>query len=235
MESMVPHPCESRQGAQMPTSVYRYYDAVGTLIYVGITRQGMGRNVQHNGKAEWWPFVARQEVDHFPTRQAAMLREKDLIRSLRPPFNKQHNPTHAEMREAYLKYALKYSAEMADPLSLYRDLDRQLPMDVISSERGSLVLRSRVEHGPLATLLRNRPERTDVRGKRKYGRVEEVIPNGPTVLVRCFISSPKKVRPPEGGFAQAQLHLTWVHNVKPQYAYIRYITVVEGVLVGAVA
>src|SRR5690349_21062741 len=104
MGSIQPPARAQRQGP-VPTSVYRYYDEHGVLIYVGITKQGMGRNLQHNGRAEWWPYVVRQEVEHFDTRPLAAAREKELIRQFRPPFNKQHNPWHAEVREAYLDFA----------------------------------------------------------------------------------------------------------------------------------
>lgn len=85
-----------------PTSVYRYYDASGVLIYVGITKTGIYRNQQHNASKEWWPFVASQSVDHFPTRSAAHAREVALIQQYRPPFNTHHNNEHVLLRAAYL-------------------------------------------------------------------------------------------------------------------------------------
>lgn len=84
------------------TSVYLYYDARGSLIYVGITKRGQGRQLEHNAKAEWWSFVARQEVEHYGTRDEAALREKFLIRDHRPPFNQRHNKGWEQLRAAYL-------------------------------------------------------------------------------------------------------------------------------------
>lgn len=92
------------EDSDTPTSVYRYYDRFGVLIYVGITKQGMGRNRQHNATQEWWSLVCRQEVEHHPTRRAAEARERELIRQHRPPFNKQHNLGWQEMRAAYLAF-----------------------------------------------------------------------------------------------------------------------------------
>lgn len=85
-----------------PTSVYRFYDARSVLIYVGITSRGVTRQRQHNSDKEWWPFVVAQKVDHFPTRAAAHEREVALIKRWEPPFNKQHNKRHAQLRALYL-------------------------------------------------------------------------------------------------------------------------------------
>ena len=87
-----------------PTSVYRYYDKRGLLLYVGITRRGTARNSEHNASKSWWQHVVRQEVSHYSTRRAAHNMEKELIRQYRPPFNVQHNPGHEEVREAYLAF-----------------------------------------------------------------------------------------------------------------------------------
>lgn len=86
-----------------PTSVYRYYDSAGVLLYVGITSRGPQRNSEHQTK-KWWRFVVRQVVDHHPTRGAAELAEADLIRRFNPPFNTIHNPWAREARAAYLAY-----------------------------------------------------------------------------------------------------------------------------------
>lgn len=83
------------------TSVYLYYDKLGVLLYVGITKRGPVRNDEHTAK-EWWPFVARQEIEHHDSRDVALARETMLIRQNRPPFNKQQNPEHPRLRAAYL-------------------------------------------------------------------------------------------------------------------------------------
>jgi predicted GIY-YIG superfamily endonuclease len=87
-----------------PTSIYRYYDRDGKLIYVGITGAGMIRQTQHNRMADWWRFVSTQEVEHVDTRQDALRRERELIRLHRPPFNKEHNPDWQKLRTAYLAH-----------------------------------------------------------------------------------------------------------------------------------
>ena len=84
------------------TSVYRYYDRHGILIYVGMTSRGAQRQGEHVASKDWWQFVARQEVDHFPTAAAARAHERQTIASRLPPFNTQHNPMHRQQRAAYL-------------------------------------------------------------------------------------------------------------------------------------
>jgi hypothetical protein len=84
-----------------PTSLYKYFDQFGVLIYIGITANGILRNRQHNSDKAWWPYVTRQEVEHLPSRDAALERERDLIEAFMPPFNRQHNPKHAQHRSVY--------------------------------------------------------------------------------------------------------------------------------------
>ena len=86
----------------MSTSVYRYYDGGGVLLYVGITDRGARRNREHNATKEWWRFVSGQKIEHFPSRDAAEARERELIQQFRPPFNIQHNPSHATSRRTYM-------------------------------------------------------------------------------------------------------------------------------------
>jgi predicted GIY-YIG superfamily endonuclease len=84
------------------TSLYQYRDERGFLIYVGITSRGILRQAEHNRRAEWWPFVRTQSVEHFPTRDEALAAERRIIETERPPFNAQHNPDHEVRRAAYL-------------------------------------------------------------------------------------------------------------------------------------
>lgn len=84
-----------------PTSLYRYYDKHDVLVYVGITNRGVGRNHEHSRRAEWWPYVVRQEVEHFPDRARALHAESTLIQKHMPPFNTQHNGRHEEQKALY--------------------------------------------------------------------------------------------------------------------------------------
>lgn len=84
-----------------PTSLYKYYDRDGVLLYIGITGRGMTRNSEHNKTKPWWKFVASQKVEHFSTRKEAAIRERHLIRKMAPPFNKQMNPEFKTANESY--------------------------------------------------------------------------------------------------------------------------------------
>lgn len=73
--------------SDQPTSLYRFYDAEDRLLYVGITNHLMRRTTRHAADKPWFSAVARSEVDHYPTRAAALAREAELIRELQPVHN----------------------------------------------------------------------------------------------------------------------------------------------------
>lgn len=129
-----------------PTSVYRYYDKSGLLLYVGITSRATSRQREHNADKEWWPFVASQQVEHYPTRAAALVRERELIIGFRPPFNRQHNTDHANLRALYM------AARDCLPTPKGRpgDLSGVDPKDAYHSVRGKIPL-TQIETGNLAT------------------------------------------------------------------------------------
>lgn len=142
-----------------PTSVYRYYDRHAVLIYVGITDRDIRRNLEHNKKAAWWPYVVRQEVDHFESRPEALAREKELIRQFRPPFNTQHNPDSPALREAYLAFVA--AGALDDPMVAFRALGAHAPLTVVEQnhELREVVLRTQPTHFAIAQrLLWDRPK-----------------------------------------------------------------------------
>lgn len=73
------------------TSVYRYFDCVGRLVYVGVTKRGVQRAHEHAKTKDWWPLVTGSTVEHFATREEALEREAELIQRHRPLANIQHN------------------------------------------------------------------------------------------------------------------------------------------------
>lgn len=187
MSSMTANPGDALDGAPCPTSVYRYYDRHGLLIYVGITKQGIGRNRQHNGKAEWWQHVVRQEVDHYDSRPAAAKCEKELIGAFRPPFNKQYNADYAATRHAYLAFVA--SLDASEPIyEQYRRSKGLLPLDVVQRDGLSFTLRSRLAHCRLAAAidLRHRSTPIMVVGKgRPVAFVQKVTREGSFIFVHC--------------------------------------------------
>jgi len=153
-----------------PTSLYKYFDTNGSLIYVGITSRGINRNREHNADKLWWQFVTRQEVQHFPDRRAALEAEKTLILQRRPPFNKQHNPGHDELVTEYLKFA--HASRGGDSAGkIMQENYGRMPLEVHSwdPDKNLLLLRSRPEHIRLAVRV-SKPEKlwAQHEGKRAY-------------------------------------------------------------------
>lgn len=87
------------ESTQRGSSVYQYYGVNGALLYVGVTDRGIRRTHEHAESKEWWPLTTGCTIEHFSTREAALAREKHLIRTFRPPFNDQHNPERHLPRE----------------------------------------------------------------------------------------------------------------------------------------
>ncbi len=141
----------ARVASPKPTSLYLYYDVDGILIYLGITGRGMGRNREHNARAEWWPFVASQEVEHFASRAEAEAQEQRLIKLYHPPFNKQHNPYHEQVRAEYLAFADRAAI---DPLTMFNTNNRRLPVLVLNQTDKRLLLATNLEHAPVSRLIR---------------------------------------------------------------------------------
>jgi hypothetical protein len=138
-----------------PTSVYKYYDQNNLLLYVGITRRGVVRNREHNASKEWWQFVVRQDVEHYPHRLAAEERERHLIRAFRPPFNKQHNPDHEELRAIYFAAGReRISLVPSDARKILAQVHHKLPLHCIDIRGARAVYACRPEHMPLASVLR---------------------------------------------------------------------------------
>jgi hypothetical protein len=159
------------------TSVYRYYDRHGVLIYVGITKRGITRNFEHNGSAPWWPYVAHQDVEHYPTRTEAERRERALIVEFRPPFNTQHNPGSAELRREYLAWEASESPDR-DPVEMANAIGRRLPMTALGiGEDDRFVLRTTLEHAAVVRRVSGSVG-VPVLSPRLIGRVSDVHQRG---------------------------------------------------------
>lgn len=193
------------------TSVYRYYDKSGFLIYVGITGRGTGRNAQHNRNAQWWPFVARQEVEHYATRHVAHTREKSLIREFRPPFNIQHNPDAASLKAVYL--AFRQDSGDFDDLGTreqVKALSRRLPLFLVPGS--DQILRTSPIHASLAQHV-TLPQPVPIHSYKKFGRAVEVTFELPFLYIRGNLPLPPQMT---AGWAT----LKWAHNHKPDFLFI---------------
>jgi hypothetical protein len=174
-------------GGQRRTSVYRYYDEFSILIYVGVTRRGMARNVEHDRSRPWWAYVDRQEVDHLPSEEMARRHEVNLIQQFRPPFNTQHNPEAAAMRAAYEELRGRLGEAVRDPQVILQDLGRRLPLEVLNSDHASglQVLRTSVAHAAVAVRLEHvGGVKVAAYGGVRIGHVEGIDVRGPFSLIR---------------------------------------------------
>lgn len=183
----------------VPTSVYLYYDQHDLLLYVGVTGRRTMRNMEHASDKEWWQFVTRQKVEHFPDRPAALAREKQLILEYRPPFNRQHNADWQSLRESYLAFAASTEPGDVSPLQLYRWLNRTLPLTALPGHRHALV--TLAEHSPIATRVvpPGEADRIGLHTHRKCGYVQSSEVRGPFLVLHM-----SKVVPP---LEEARLHL----------------------------
>lgn len=78
----------------MHTALYRFYNAEGRLLYVGITSVGPSRWKQHAIEKGWWTEVASITIEHFDTRAEATLAERSAIQAEHP----MHNVIHSTQR-----------------------------------------------------------------------------------------------------------------------------------------
>jgi predicted GIY-YIG superfamily endonuclease len=174
-----------------PTSVYKYYDKSNILLYVGITKRGSRRQREHNVDKEWWPFVARQDVEHFATRAAALNRESALIQKYRSPFNRQHNPDHAEMRTLYLLHVALPDAEQTTTLGppasrkarqLVSLLGHRVPLVKVSQSGRTVTYATRARHAELAKAV-NHGTKLPLLHSKKIAEMQSARIDGKSVLL----------------------------------------------------
>ena len=73
----------------IPTTLYRFYDAAGVLLYVGISSIGPVRWLGHQFR-DWWTLVATVTTEHFPDRAPALAAEVLAIKTEEPKYNIVH-------------------------------------------------------------------------------------------------------------------------------------------------
>jgi hypothetical protein len=121
------------------TTVYRFYDKEGELLYVGISREIGARFDGHRFTQAWWKDVVRAEFEHFLDRVSAAQREKELIQTLRPKHNKQHAEYNRQSRRPVVLHPLLGAAQkgklpMASMEVLAKRLEHLLEEEAFSTE-----------------------------------------------------------------------------------------------------
>lgn len=86
------------------TTLYRFFDAEGRLLYVGITTLGPNRWAEHERHREWWDQVASSTVEQFGSREEAHAAEIAAILQEEPPYNLRHQPRPAKPAPTYRKH-----------------------------------------------------------------------------------------------------------------------------------
>lgn len=81
------------------TALYRLYDFVGALLYIGITDDPDARN--HESVQPWWPQVDRERTtaEWFDTRKEADAAETEAIGAEHPLHNVAKSPWAPKPRE----------------------------------------------------------------------------------------------------------------------------------------
>jgi hypothetical protein len=75
-------------------AVYRLYDAVGALLYVGASKDPIHRWADEHRHGHWWREVASFEWTWHPSREAARAIEWDLLASGGGRYNIHGTPRH---------------------------------------------------------------------------------------------------------------------------------------------
>jgi len=88
------------------TTLYRFFDSAGRLLYVGISGNPGRRFHQHSGEKPWWADVDRSTMEHFATRAEAEAAEVAAIKTERPLHNVVHNNDRPQPRPTHRRAAV---------------------------------------------------------------------------------------------------------------------------------
>lgn len=112
------------------TSLYRFFNAKGELLYVGITGTLPRRFREHEESKLWWFECERVTVQHFATREAAAIAEIDAIRGECPRYNVVYAQRSASALAAAAppssgvwRFRTRRGRWKEEPLYLYPELD----------------------------------------------------------------------------------------------------------------
>lgn len=75
----------------MSQTLYRFYDADGALLYIGVTMDPPVRWKAHADVKEWWATVRNIKMEPFETRTEVLAAERAAIKAERPRYNVIHN------------------------------------------------------------------------------------------------------------------------------------------------
>mgnify|MGYP001049083207 CR=1 FL=1 len=70
-----------------PSCLYRFFDAQGVLLYVGIAKDPAVRERQHAQHSTWHAHARSRTIEWFEDRESALAAERAAIRDEAPVFN----------------------------------------------------------------------------------------------------------------------------------------------------
>jgi predicted GIY-YIG superfamily endonuclease len=76
------------KGQPERTALYRLFDANGTLLYLGISRNPENRWKLHSDRQTWWHHVAEKTVEWYPSRTEAEAAEARLTAEELPLYDR---------------------------------------------------------------------------------------------------------------------------------------------------
>lgn len=86
-----PLPPKARRGRTDDHLLYRFFDAAGVLLYVGITYDLSARFSTHSVERPWWGDWATSTVTRYDSRAELEAAEREAIKSEGPLHNTVHN------------------------------------------------------------------------------------------------------------------------------------------------
>jgi len=82
------------------TDLYRFFNANGALLYIGISLSAVHRASQHKGDKAWWSDVSKMTVERISgTRADALAAERRAIVQEKPLHNVVHNGTRRTLAD----------------------------------------------------------------------------------------------------------------------------------------
>lgn len=110
----------------VPTFVYRFFDAHGVLLYVGISYDPSTRWHHHRLTQPWWKSVTEIRASLYPSRTNALAEEYRAIKEERPLHNVIHADPPAASGPAQLP--VSRSKRSIDPVELEAMLRSGTPL-----------------------------------------------------------------------------------------------------------
>lgn len=123
--------------ADQTHTLYRFFDAEGTLLYIGITGNPRARWSQHSKTKEGWRRVDTIRVQHLDSREELEAAEKAAIKAERPLWNVAHNEPTRTVAEVRIMLDQRQWLSVADVAVLF-GVERPVAKSWVT--RGSKVL-----------------------------------------------------------------------------------------------